>query len=205
LGKLFAAQGNLDGAVRQYLLALRSDPSNVLSRIQLAGTLSRQGRLHEAEVHFREARRLAPSDPSVCSGLGLVLQGQEKIEEALRCYEESLRLRPDQPQILNNLAWFRATHPDPKLRDGAQAVAAAERAVKLLRRDVSVLDTLAAAYAEAGRFPEALQTAQQALELAAQQNKQALAESIKAKLLLYTAGHPFRDARSTSAPTPTPP
>jgi hypothetical protein len=59
---------------------------------------------------------------------------------------------------------------------------------------------LAAAYAEAGRFPEAVQTARKALELATQQNNQALAESIKAKIPLYEAGKPFRQTLSTSPP-----
>ena len=69
-------------------------------------------------------------------------------------------------------------------------------------REPAVLGTLAAAYAEVGRFPEAVQTARKALELATQQNKQALARSIQAKLPLYEAGTPFREPQQPSPARP---
>ncbi len=57
-----------------------------------------------------------------------------------------------------------------------------------------MLDTMAAAYAEAGRFPEAMATARQALELARQQNNQALLEGLRARIARYEAGKPFHEA-----------
>ena len=75
---------------------------------------------------------------------------------------------------MNCLAWVLATCPEASVRNGAEAVELARRAVKLSDgREPAILGTLAAAYAEAGRFPEAVQTARKALELATQQNKQA--------------------------------
>ena len=59
---------------------------------------------------------------------------------------------------------------------------------------------MAAAYAEAGRFSEAVQTAHKAVDLATQQNKQPLAESIKAKIPLYEAGTPFREKQPPAPP-----
>ena len=100
---------------------------------------------------------------------------------------------------LNQLAWVLATCPEASVRNGAEAVELAQRAVRLSGgREPAILGTLAAAYAEAGRFPEAVQTARKALELATQQNKQALAESIKAKIPLYEAGTPFREPHQPS-------
>jgi len=98
----------------------------------------------------------------------------------------------------NNRAWMLATSPDASVRNGAEAVTLAQRAVELSGgREPVVFNTLAAAYAEAGRFPEAMETARKALDLATQQNKQALVESIKAKLQLYEANTPFRSTDST--------
>ena len=71
-----------------------------------------------------------------------------------------LQINPDYVLTLNNLALLRATHPDPKFRDGGEAVILARRAVGLTPGDPDYLGTLAAAYAEAGRFAEAVQTAQ---------------------------------------------
>ena len=59
--------------------------------------------------------------------------------------------------------------------------------------DPEILDTLAAAYAEAGRFAEAVSTAQRALELAESQERARLAEQIGARLALYQAGQPYRE------------
>ena len=92
-----------------------------------------------------------------------------------------------------------ATCPEASVRNGAEAVELAQRAVQLSDGRVpAILGTLAAAYAEAGRFPEAVQTARKALDLATQRNELALAEEIKAKIPLYEAGTPFREPQQPS-------
>ena len=85
--------------------------------------------------------------------------------------------------------------PGGVARNGGEAVEIARRADQLSGgREPAILGTLAAAYAEAGRFPEALQTARQALDLATQQNKQSLAKSIRAQIRLYESGTPYRES-----------
>ena len=82
------------------------------------------------------------------------------------------------------------------MRRGAEAVTLAARAAQLSgARDPALLDTLAAAYAEAGRFPEAVSAARRARDLATQQHQPAQAESIQTRLALYEAGTPFRETR----------
>ena len=93
---------------------------------------------------------------------------------------------------MNQAAWLMATSSDASLRNGADAVELARRAVQLVgEREPTTLDTLAAAYAEAGRFPDAVQTARRALTLARQQGNRALAKSIEEKLPLYEAQKPY--------------
>jgi hypothetical protein len=70
----------------------------------------------------------------------------------------------------------------------------AERADHLTRNESPVIGaTLAAAYAEAGRFPEAVKTAQRALDLAIASRNQALADAIQAQIELYQSGSPSRE------------
>ncbi len=77
--------------------------------------------------------------------------------EAIHYYHEALRLKPDFDAALNNLAMLRASCKQPEFRNGREAVQLAEAACRLSgRRNPSLLGTLAAAYAEAGRFPEAV-------------------------------------------------
>ncbi|MGA3164341.1 MAG: sel1 repeat family protein, partial [Verrucomicrobiota bacterium] len=85
-----------------------------------------------------------------------------------------------------------ATCPQASLRNGNKAVELAQRANQLTGDgNPVVLGTLAAAYAEAGRFPEAVETAQRALQLAETQSNTALADAIRSQLKLYQAGIPF--------------
>jgi tetratricopeptide (TPR) repeat protein len=205
LAGLLTERGRLDEAAAHFRHVLRLKPDYAEAHNNFGVLLADRGQADEAIAHYRTAIEIAPDNVEAHRNLGMVLEGQGKMEEALRCYEQSLRLQSDQPQLLNNVAWIRATHPDPKLRDGARAVAAAEGAVRLLPNDISALDTLAAAYAEGARFPEAVETGRKALELALRQNRQDVAESIRAKLTLYAAGTPFRDTRSGAAPTPASP
>jgi tetratricopeptide (TPR) repeat protein len=102
-----------------------------------------------------------------------------------------LRLRPDWAFALQTLARILATHPDPVMRDGNDAVKLAERACELAKQpDANQLDTLGAAYAEAGRFADAISAAQKALDRAPS-GQSALATEIQRHLNLYRAEKPF--------------
>ena len=91
-------------------------------------------------------------------------------------------------------AWLLATCPEASLRDGKKAVELAQQAVQLSGgKSPEILDTLAAAYVEAGRFPEAIKTAQRVLDLSAAQNKKPLAEVIQNQLKLYEANSPYHE------------
>lgn len=102
----------------------------------------------------------------------------------------------------NNLAWLRATCGDPKVRDGDEAVQLAKRAVELSSsNDAESLDTLAAAYAEAGQFVDAVAIAKQAMGLAESSAVRKLAKEIEARLRLYEQGKPYREKLSENTET----
>lgn len=106
-----------------------------------------------------------------------------------------LRLNPNHLAVLNQTAWVLATNPDAAVRNGAEAVELAERAAGLAGgRQPAVLDTLAAAFAEVGRFREAVQITNETLALARSQGNRRLAEALEERLALYQAGTPFRSS-----------
>lgn len=113
------------------------------------------------------------------------------VAKAVVNFKQAIELDPKFDRAHNNLAWILATNPDEQLRDGEQAV---EHALQACERkefqDAGYLDTLAAAYAEAGQFDEAVKRAKEAIALAADSDK----EGIEARLRLYQAGHPFRES-----------
>jgi tetratricopeptide (TPR) repeat protein len=150
----------------------------------------------EAIAHFQMAVKVNPGFTEAHQNLGDTLYYLlGKTPEALVHWHEVLRAQPNHVLVLNQTARVLATSPEASVRNGAEAVVLAERAVHLSgAREPVILDTLAAAYAEAGRFPEAVETARRALALATEQNKQPLAEALKARIALYEAKTPFRGA-----------
>jgi tetratricopeptide (TPR) repeat protein len=172
-------------------------PDSAEAHNGLAVALVRKGRLDEAVAHFQKAVALKPDFTEPYYNLGDTLFYLEgKPREALAAWRAVLRIDPDHVAVLNQTAWVLATSPDASLRDGAQAVALAERAARVAGgRQPAVLDTLAAAYAEAGRFPEAVQIATQLLDLARKQDNRRMVAALQERLALYQAGTPFRDSR----------
>ena len=116
----------------------------------------------DTESVMRHALRVTESNSIAHAYLGVALLARGDTISAASEWRESARIEPRDRVVANNLAWLLATSPDPKVRDGADAVVHAERASRLTRDDPSVLDTLAAAYAAAGRFDEAVTTAERA-------------------------------------------
>ncbi len=201
LAYALAGRGRLDEAIVHYQRALDIWPDDADAHNRLGNILAGRGQLEEAIGHYQRALEIRPNYAAAHDSLGVALASRGQVAAAIAEFQKALEIKPDHPAALNNLAWIRATHSDPRFRDGPQAVTLAQRAVELSVSDASALDTLAAAYAEAGRFAEAVQTAKKALDLAVEQGNPALAESIRAKLRLYAAGMPFHEPPSAPAKT----
>jgi tetratricopeptide (TPR) repeat protein len=119
-------------------------------------------------------------------------------------YRLLLAAKPDEPEALNNLAWLLAASPDSTVRNGADAVRFAERGCRLTGYErAPMLATLAAAYAEAGQFTQAVTTAQRAIALARAGGDARLATMFEQLLRLYQAGKPYH-MPAPGAPRPSP-
>ena len=148
-------------AVAQYRSALEIQPDYAEARANLANVLLGLGQPDEALKHLRKIVDLSPADAVPRNNLGVVLAAQGRFREALTQFQRALQIQPDCVEARKNLAWLRATCPQASLRNGGEAIEHARRADQLCGgQRVDVLDALAAAYAEAGHFPEALTTAQ---------------------------------------------
>ena len=115
------------------------------------------------------------------------------VANAIACYGKSIELQPRFIPAELGLAWILATWPEPSVRNGGQAVALAKQAERLSTgENPQILRTLAAAYAEAGRFPEAVATAKEALALAMSQSASGLTNSLQKEIELYQTNSPCR-------------
>ena len=181
----------------------RSEKSQADLHKSMGVVLAKQGRLDEAIIQFQRVLKISPGYATVDGKLANLLDTRGRTREAIDHYQKAVQLDPRDAGARNNLAWLLATHPDATVRDGAQAIELARQAVQLTAGKVpAMLDTLAAAYAEAGRYREATETAERALQLAGPQGDPTLIQSVKARLTLYKAGIPFRQKPKVSASRP---
>ena len=202
LGIVLLQTGQVDEAIMHFQRALAIRPGLAEAHYNLGKALFKKGREDEAMVHFQRAVQLNPNLANVHSDLGSLLLQKGRVNEALTHYEAALELQPGNAYFLNNLAWVLATCPNPEVRNGARAVELAQKAERLSGGNSSaIVGTLAAAYAEAGRFGEAVKAAQRALDLATAQTNTAQADMIRANIALYAAGLPLRDTSQATTPS----
>ncbi len=195
LGSLLAQEGRLAEAIAHFRTAAEIQPGDTAAYYNLGRALEQRGSEGEAAANYQKAVEVDPHHAEAHYHLGVVLRRQGRFAEALAQWRETIRLRPGAIVCLKTAAWVLATNPDASVRNGAEAVELAQRAARLSRDgDPAIPDTLAAAYAEAGQFPEAIRAAQQALDLAKSQHNSALVDTIAARIKLYRAGAPFREA-----------
>ena len=189
-----SARGKSDEAVRYYLEALRFNPADAEAHYHLGLEWLQRGRTDEAMASLREAVRLKPDLADAHFQLATTLVNRRAISEAISQYHETLRLDPESLPALNNLAWILATHPEAQFRNGPEAVQLAERACELTSYQQTVfVGTLAAACAEAGRFDDAVATAQKACALASGRGEPGLLQKNRELLALYQAHQPYRE------------
>ncbi len=193
LGNALFQTGNVDGAIVQFREVVKLNPHRAEAHNNLGTALAVKGSNDEATIEFREAVRLDPRNAEAWNNLGSILLNQGRTDDAAVQFQAALKVKANYPQALNNLAWVLCRRArQPTRRDGNQAVKLAEQANQLTSYgNPSFLRTLAAAYAETGRFPEAVNTARQAGTLAGAQSNHALAGALREDLRLYESGKAF--------------
>ena len=178
---------------------LQRNPASWMAHENLGECLARQGRTDEAIAEWQAALKYNPDDAFAYYDIGVARAHAGRIVEAVASYRKALELEPDLVKACDHLAWILATGPIPEIRNGPEAVAWAERANLLTHgADPNLLGTLGAAYAYAGRFPEAVSVIQRALELAPAQANPALANSLQVQLKFYRDNSSFRDLSLTN-------
>ncbi len=193
LADALARKGRSDEAMVHYEEAIRLQPDYADAYYNRGNVLFTKGRIDEAITDWEKALQIQPNDVDAHTGLGNALLRKGALREAIAHYEQALAIAPEDPHSRNNIAWVLATASDASIRDGTRAVGFAQEAVQLSGgREPGFLRTLAAAYAESGRFSEAFAAAQQAAALARMQGNTSLANRLDRDLVLYRAHLPLR-------------
>jgi tetratricopeptide (TPR) repeat protein len=192
LGNALIQKGSVDEAITHYQRAIEIKPDYAEAHNNLGKTLLNRGRVDEAITQFKMVLQIKPDHANACYNLGLALLQKGRADEAITCFQKTLLIKPDFPEAQNDLAWLLATASQASLRDGNKAVELAQRANQLAGgKNPVFLHTLAAACAEAGRFGDAIQNIQKAIELARASGQPGLVEQLSGELELYEAGLPL--------------
>jgi tetratricopeptide (TPR) repeat protein len=189
LGIALLQKGSVDGAISQYQQALQIQSDYTQAHENLGNALLQKGRVDEAIAHYQQALQIYPDYAEAHRNLGNAFLRKGRVDEAIAHFQRALQLEPADSRTKNNLAQVLAA---ASLRKGGKAVELARQANTLTGGENPIfLHTLAAVLAEAGQYPEAVETAQHALRLAGAQSNPALAAQLQLELKCYQAGKPF--------------
>jgi tetratricopeptide (TPR) repeat protein len=148
-----------------------------------------QGRAADALAEFDAALRIDPQLPiHGLKSTALVALG--RYGDAAAALRAGMAVAPGQLDLQRRLAWLLATCPEGSVRSGVEAVGLAEEVLALSGESAVVLDTLAAAYAEAGRFDDAVKAAERAYRLETTENRES---AIEERLASFRRGMPYRE------------
>jgi tetratricopeptide (TPR) repeat protein len=199
LGVALARQRHWEEARDQFVAALRIDPNHFRAHHQLGEVLGTLGQRGDAVASCRRAVELQPSGVLFRASLAFALEEAGRKEDAAEEYRRAFRIDPNWPQAACQAAWVLATSPDSGFRDGARAVRLAQQACQATGDEQpALLDALAAAYAEAGQFDQAVAVARQALARAASSDP-GRTRQLEDRLHLYESRAPYRDPGGAQA------
>jgi Flp pilus assembly protein TadD len=192
LGNVLLREKQIPEAIVQYREAVRFDPINADAHNNLGNALLQQGQTQEAIAQYREGLQINPGKAEARYNLSNALFQEGRTEEAIVHAQKALELQPANPSIQIYLAWMLAAAPQTSLRNGPLALELAMKASQAAGGGNPLfLRTLAAAYAEAGDFQDAVQTAQKALQLTGAQPNSAIAGALHREIKLYESGRRF--------------
>lgn len=174
--------------------ALAVTEKNETAHIQLANHYKSKGRYVEAISHFQQALALDPGRAEYLANLGSVYLEVGQTERAMQYFRQAVARNPNLGFVLNNLAWVLATSSSDDFRDPVEAVRLAERACSIdSPPNLAFMDTLAAAYASAGRYEAAVRVGTEAQRRATTQGFHQLAGDMESRLELYRQRQPYRE------------
>jgi tetratricopeptide (TPR) repeat protein len=184
--------GEKQEAIDHVREAVRINPALVQPHYYLGAFLLEEGHPDQAVPELEEAVTLNPRFPSAEEALASAYCSMGDDADGLAHWRREFALDPKRVSAAIGEARILASSPNAALRDGQEAVALAEQANQLTQgQDPNVLDTLGAAFAQAGDYAQALAAADKALDLAIQRGENAEAEAIRARINLYSHDEPY--------------
>jgi Flp pilus assembly protein TadD len=145
---------------------------------------------------YTQAISLNPGDGAAYNNRGLAYYDKGRYDKAIADFIQAISLNSNDDVAYNNISWLLASCPDDKHRNGVKAIEFAKKALDLKPDDPENSDTLAMAYAEAGRFEDAVKTQEKAIEMLKKNNNDKKLSEYTERLNSYKANKPWREMPS---------
>jgi len=192
LAVALSMQNKYDDAIKYFAKALTMKPEYPDAHRKMGAVLLAKGKAEEAILHLNKALQTSNNQAEVYANLGTAYNQLGKYKPAIQNWAEAVKLEPNNPEIFNNMAWLLAAVNDMSVHNPNKAIELAQQACKLTEfKNPAILDTLAVAYAAAGRFNDAITTAEQALYIAKSRDQKDIINEIQNHIELYKSGHAF--------------
>ncbi len=193
LGNALYFAGKTPEAIQNLKKALEKDPTNARAANNLGTIQARLNDLSSAAESYQIAIRGDPSYLDPYDGLADILLRTKNVAGAVSVWRAALQHNPTHARCLFRLGWTLATTHDNSVRNGAEAEMLIKRAIESVgKREVQLLDALAAALAEQGRFTEAIALSNEAILLLNPQESSRAVQDIRARIDAYSQGKPIR-------------
>lgn len=189
LALAYRFEGDFDKSLALWNDYIRLNPTNDMAFKYRATVYNALGKYDEAIKDFTEALRLNPKDAYALANRGFAYSQNGEYDKAFKDFTDGVRLDANNDEACNNLAWLRATCPIASMRDGKAAELMAMKACDLTRW--TRIDTLAAAYAEAGDFTNAVNYEKKAIEMDGISKDDS--SGLQQRLSLYEEHKPYRE------------
>jgi tetratricopeptide (TPR) repeat protein len=192
-GLCYSQAGDEKKAFADFNDAVKLAPKSAMARQLRGAAHADASRKTEALADFKEAITLDPNNAATYLYRAHLYLVENQPEDALADFEEVMRRAPDYSGASNDYAWTLATNPNDKIRDGRKAIKYAKDACyKSDYKHSPTLDTLAAAYAEAGEWEDAVKWQEDAVRLAEVSHPKDV-KGMRERLALYKEKRPFRE------------
>ena len=191
-GNAYYYKGEYNRAIADFDESIWLNPNSAVAYFNRGWAHSEKGEYSRSIKDFDEAIRLRGDDANYVRGRGRAYYLKGEYDRAIEDFDQAIRLKPDDANALNTMAWILATTRSTDIRDGHEAIRLAREAVRL-NDEPNYRDTLAAAYAEAGQFDDAVAEQQRAIEMLTAVGRDDELADFQNRLDLYRYGQPYRD------------
>ncbi len=199
-GVAFLKAQRFDEAVKVFSKAIKDNPQDAQA-IHFRGMARYyQGNTDQAIADYTRAIEIDPQLAQAYTSRGVALFSKGEYQQAKNDLRQAYSQNPKDTNALNQMAWMLAVCPDPRYRNGKKALDLARRVINL-KTTPNFLDTLAAAYAETGRYKEAARVQRKVIALLSQEERLNNIEIYLDRLKRYEAHEPWRQNRSMNGVT----